>query len=79
MTSPAMTAETIELLQALIRNGCVNDGTPSSGFEHRNADTAARVPRRRRARRGALRADPGPGVARRPDRGPRPDRADACA
>ena len=39
MTSPAMTAETIELLQTLIRNGCINDGTPSSGFEHRNADT----------------------------------------
>ena len=38
MTSPAMTAETVELLQTLIRNGCVNDGTPSSGFEHRNAD-----------------------------------------
>ena len=29
MTSPAMTAETIELLQTLIRNGCINDGTPS--------------------------------------------------
>ena len=39
MTSPATTAETVELLQTLIRNGCVNDGTPSSGFEHRNADT----------------------------------------
>ena len=39
MTSPATTAETVELLQTLIRNGCVNDGTPQSGFEHRNADT----------------------------------------
>src|SRR6478736_3295171 len=39
MTSPANTAETVELLQTMIRNGCVNDGTPSSGFEHRNADT----------------------------------------
>ena len=39
MTSPAITAETVELLQTMIRNGCVNDGTPSSGFEHRNADT----------------------------------------
>jgi acetylornithine deacetylase/succinyl-diaminopimelate desuccinylase-like protein len=39
MTSPAITAETVELLQTLIRNGCVNDGTPQSGFEHRNADT----------------------------------------
>jgi acetylornithine deacetylase/succinyl-diaminopimelate desuccinylase-like protein len=32
------TARTVELLQALIRNGCVNDGTPSSGQEVRNAD-----------------------------------------
>ena len=39
MTSAASTAETVELLQALIRNGCVNDGTPASGFEHRNVDT----------------------------------------
>ena len=39
MTSPAITAETVELLQTMIRNGCINDGTPGSGFEHRNADT----------------------------------------
>lgn len=31
--------ETTELLQALIRNACVNDGTPESGHEVRNADT----------------------------------------
>ena len=30
---------TIELLQELIRNACVNDGTPESGQEVRNADT----------------------------------------
>lgn len=29
----------IELLQRLIRNACVNDGSPKSGQEHRNADT----------------------------------------
>lgn len=29
--------ETRELLQALIRNRCVNDGSPTSGDEHRNA------------------------------------------
>ena len=29
---------TVELLQVLIRNRCVNDGTPSSGEESRNAD-----------------------------------------
>ncbi len=36
MSNPA--AETTELLQQLIRNGCVNDGTRDSGQEVRNAD-----------------------------------------
>ncbi len=39
MTSSATTAETVELLQTLIRNQCVNDGTAASGHERRNADT----------------------------------------
>lgn len=34
-----LTNETIELLQAMIRNRCVNDGTSESGHESRNADT----------------------------------------
>ncbi len=29
----------VELLQAMIRNACVNDGTPDSGFEHRTVAT----------------------------------------
>ena len=33
-----LTGETVELLQTLIRNRCVNDGTPESGEEVRNAD-----------------------------------------
>lgn len=33
-----LTAETTDLLRHLIRNGCVNDGTPGSGQEVRNAD-----------------------------------------
>ena len=33
-----LTHETTELLQQLIRNGCVNDGTRDSGEESRNAD-----------------------------------------
>jgi acetylornithine deacetylase/succinyl-diaminopimelate desuccinylase-like protein len=37
-TDGSTTGRTVELLQALIRNGCVNDGTPSSGQEVRNAD-----------------------------------------
>jgi acetylornithine deacetylase/succinyl-diaminopimelate desuccinylase-like protein len=35
----AIEAETTELLQAMIRNACVNDGRPESGQEIRNADT----------------------------------------
>ncbi|MSX32662.1 MAG: peptidase M20 family protein, partial [Actinobacteria bacterium] len=32
------TAEVTEVLQAFIRNACVNDGTPDSGGEVRSAD-----------------------------------------
>jgi acetylornithine deacetylase/succinyl-diaminopimelate desuccinylase-like protein len=34
----ALEAEVAELLQQLIRNACVNDGTPDSGQEHRSAE-----------------------------------------
>jgi acetylornithine deacetylase/succinyl-diaminopimelate desuccinylase-like protein len=34
----ALTAETVELLQQLIRNQCVNDGTVGSGQEVRTSD-----------------------------------------
>ncbi|HCB34095.1 MAG TPA: peptidase M20 family protein [Acidimicrobiaceae bacterium] len=37
-TDPALTAATVELLQQLIRNQCVNDGRPESGGEVRNSD-----------------------------------------
>ena len=36
-----VTAETTDLLRHLIRNGCVNDGTPGSGDEIRSADLIA--------------------------------------
>ena len=39
----ALTSETVELLQTLIRNECVNDGTPESGGEVRNADVLQSV------------------------------------
>lgn len=39
MPDDSLTAETVDLLRTLIRNKCVNDGTPSSGGESRNADT----------------------------------------
>ena len=38
MPADALTAETVELLQQLIRNACVNDGTAGSGQEVRSAD-----------------------------------------
>jgi acetylornithine deacetylase/succinyl-diaminopimelate desuccinylase-like protein len=50
MTSPPddrrldrLTNETVELLQTLIRNACVNDGTRESGNEVRNADVLQQV------------------------------------
>ncbi len=36
--SDALTGQTVELLQTLIRNRCVNDGTAESGHETRNSD-----------------------------------------
>ncbi len=41
--SDQLTDETVELLQGLIRNRCVNDGTAESGGEVRNADVLAQV------------------------------------
>jgi acetylornithine deacetylase/succinyl-diaminopimelate desuccinylase-like protein len=38
-TAKEFEGPTTELLQALIRNECVNDGTPDSGHETRSADT----------------------------------------
>ena len=40
-TDPRLTGQTVELLQRMIRNACVNDGTPTSGEEVRNADLLA--------------------------------------
>jgi acetylornithine deacetylase/succinyl-diaminopimelate desuccinylase-like protein len=37
--SDALTGQTVELLQQLIRNRCVNDGSVASGHEVRNSDT----------------------------------------
>ncbi|HEX7213003.1 MAG TPA: peptidase M20 family protein, partial [Methylomirabilota bacterium] len=37
--SDALTGQTVELLQQMIRNRCVNDGTVMSGQERRNSDT----------------------------------------
>ena len=37
-SDPALTGQTVELLQSLIRNACVNDGTQGSGAEVRSVD-----------------------------------------
>ncbi len=38
---PEITAEVTDLLQQLIRNGCINDGTPDSGQEIRSTELLA--------------------------------------
>ena len=42
-TDSAITQSSVELLQAMIQNACVNDGSPESGNETRNADALASV------------------------------------
>ena len=42
-TLDTLTNETAELLQTLIQNECVNDGTPESGHETRNVDVLKTV------------------------------------
>jgi len=39
----ALTRRSIELLQTMIRNACVNDGTGDTGFETRNSDVLRTV------------------------------------
>ena len=41
LTDPAVASESADLLVHLIRNACVNDGTPESGEESRSADVLA--------------------------------------
>jgi len=41
LTDPDVARESADLLAHLIRNECVNDGTPESGFESRSADVLA--------------------------------------
>ena len=42
--SDALTGQTVELLQQMIRNQCVNDGTLLSGQETRNSATLRSTP-----------------------------------
>ena len=64
--------QTVELLQALIRNECVNDGTPDSGGEARNADLLQTYLEGAGLDVERFEARPGRGVDRRPHRGLRP-------
>ena len=41
LTDPDIAHESVDLLTHLIRNECVNDGTPESGFESRSTDVLA--------------------------------------
>jgi acetylornithine deacetylase/succinyl-diaminopimelate desuccinylase-like protein len=41
LTDPDVAKESADLLAHLIRNACVNDGTPESGFESRSVDVLA--------------------------------------
>ncbi len=42
-TLDSLTDRTVDLLQTMIRNECVNDGTRESGYETRNADVLEQV------------------------------------
>ena len=57
-----LTDRTVDLLQTLIRNECVNDGTTGSGHETRNVDVLEQVVVGSECRRRALRAGARPGV-----------------
>ena len=71
-----LTGATVELLQTLIRNQCVNDGTAGVGSRDAQRRRAAVVRRGARRDDRTMGADAGPGVVRRPPRGARPERAE---
>ena len=75
-TSDTRTDETVELLQQMIRNRCVNDGTAESGHETRNADLLRSFLGSTGPRPAALRADAGSRLAGGAHRGQRPDGAE---
>ena len=69
ITADAAAGPTTELLQSLIRNQCVNDGTPDSGEEVRNADLLQTYLEGGGLEVAALRQPARPHVDRRPHRG----------
>ena len=75
----ALTNETVELLQQLIRNRCVNDGSVASGQEVRNSDLLAHYLQGSGIDLEVYTPDnaPGPHQPRRAHRGQRSEGADA--
>ena len=69
-----LTGEVTELLQQLIRNQCVNDGSPESGEEARSADLLRDYLEGAGMDIGFVRLDARPALARRPHRRQRPER-----
>ena len=72
------TAEVTDLLQQLIRNACVNDGTAASGGEARSVDVLAQYLGTRGLDVERYEPAAGAGQPRRAHRGHRPDRAERC-
>ena len=67
-TDTELANESVDLLSQLIRNECVNDGTPESGFESRSADLLAQYLGDSGSRPRALRSAARPREPRRADR-----------
>ncbi len=77
----ALTGQTVELLQQLIRNQCVNDGTVASGQEVRTSDVLKTYLQGSGLDVEVYQPDAcaGPHQPGGAHRGQRPGRADACA
>ena len=78
-TKPSSHDESADLLAQLIRNQCVNDGTPESGFESRSADVLAQFLGDTGLDLERYTTRPGTREPRRAHRRQRSERADAVA
>ena len=72
-----LTHQTVELLQTLIRNECVNDGSADSGQEIRNADVLQTWLEGSGLDVQRYEPTPRPHLAGRTDRGERPEGEEA--
>ena len=78
-SAEAMTGETVELLQAMIRNRCVNDGTAGVRLTRRATPTLLRPSSARPVSTSHTSSRRRGGLARRPHRGHRSATHRACA